>query len=148
MFKVIMLGDGNEALVLADGDQIVDIDYDGDQIDDVWEQETVGSTGVMTLTSDHDGDGILDVDEYVLDFDPTSPEQPFAASIVWNDVDSVDIRFGSKSSRNYLVQYCNDLASGVGTSLVVQAGNDGVLSLNDDPLAARSGFYRVEVFVP
>ncbi|GEM_PF-3586801 len=147
-FKVITLGDGNEALVLADGDQIVTFDYDDDRISDVWEQDTVGGMDLLSMTSDYDGDGILDIEEYILDFDPTSPDSPFAASIIWNSGNSVDIRFGSKASRNYLVQFTSDLTASEWMTLNYEVGTDGVFNFNDDPQGSTRGFYKVQVFLP
>jgi arylsulfatase A-like enzyme len=146
-FKLIALGDGRNALVLDDG-QILDFDFDDDSISDLWEQEKVSATNVLSLTSDNDGDGILDIDEYVLDFDPTVAEPAFAASIAWTSGNSVDVSFGSKTTRGYLVQFCSDLSAPDWIALNYELGNDGFYSFNDDPQGAASGFYKVKVFVP
>ena len=146
-FKLIALGDGRHALVL-DGGQILDFDFDEDGISDIWEQEKVSAMDILSLTGDNDGDGILDRDEYILDFDPTIPDSPFAASIIWNSGNSVDIRFGSKASRNYLVQFTSDLTTSEWMTLEYQGGNDGVFLFNDDPQGSTRGFYKVQVFLP
>jgi arylsulfatase A-like enzyme len=146
-FKLIALGDGRNALVL-DGGQILDFDFDEDGISDVWEQEKVSAMDILSLTGDNDGDGILDREEYILDFDPTVADSPFTASALWNSGNSVEIRFDSKASRNYLVQFANDLTAPVWIPLEFAMGNDGVFNFNDDPQGSVRGFYKVEVFLP
>ncbi len=148
-FKVIVLGDGNEALVLDDGGQILAFDYDDDNISDVWEQEKVNSTNILSQNGDNDGDGILDPDEYFLDFDPTVADPPFAAGIAWNSGTSeFDISFDSKSSRQYLVQFRETLSvANSWESVDLASGIDGI-SMVGHSGGANSGFYRVQVFVP
>lgn len=145
-FKVITLGDGNETLVLGDGGQIVTIDYDDDGISDVWEQEKASAMNVLSPTGDNDGDGILDIDEYALDYDPTVEEPRFTANVVWNSGNDVDISFGSKATRKYVVQFSSDLSEW--TTLSSASGNNAVFNLNDDPQGSTRGFYKVQVFAP
>ena len=146
-FKLIALGDGRHALVL-EGGQVLEFDFDDDRISDIWEQERVGAMDILSLSGDHDGDGILDREEYILDFDPTTPDAPFAASITWNSGNSVDVDFNSKTTRNYLIQFTSDLTASEWMTLNYEVGTDGVFNFNDDPQGSTRGFYKVQVFLP
>ena len=146
-FKLIALGDGRHALVL-EGGQVLEFDFDDDRISDIWEQERVGAMDILSLSGDHDGDGILDREEYILDFDPTTPDAPFAASITWNSGNSVDVDFNSKKTRNYLIQFTSDLTASEWMTLNYEAGTDGGFNFNDDPQGSTRGFYKVQVFLP
>jgi hypothetical protein len=101
---------------------------------------------VLSPTGDNDGDGILDIDEYALDYDPTVEEPRFTANVVWNSGNDVDISFGSKATRKYVVQFSSDLSEW--TTLSSASGNNAVFNLNDDPQGSNRGFYKVQVFVP
>jgi hypothetical protein len=146
-FKLIALGDGRHALVLDDG-QVLDFDFDEDGISDIWEQDKVSAMDILSGAGDNDGDGILDREEYILDFDPTTPDAPFAASIIWNSGNSVDVDFNSKTTRNYLIQFTSDLTTSEWMTLNYEVGTDGVFNFNDDPHGSTRGFYKVQVFLP
>lgn len=145
-FKLIALGDGRNALILDVG-QPIDFDHDG--INDVWEQDKVGSMDILNLTGDYDGDGILDPDEYLLDYDPNVPESPFSVKIHWNSgTGKFEISFDSKNTRRYVVQFAEALSSATSwESVNLAAGNNGPFTFSHSGGASR-GFYKVQVFLP
>jgi arylsulfatase A len=144
-FKVVELGDGRRALVL-EGDKL--LDFDGDTISDTWEQEKAGGMNLLSLSGDYDKDTIKDVDEFTLDYDPTTMDPPFTAAISWDSLNGeLDISFPSKGTRNYVIKHSSAIDSPDWETLNTEVGNDGQFIYNHDT-EDESSFYAVEVFVP
>lgn len=147
-FKLIALGDGFSALILDAGQQLA-FDYDDDGICDIWEHEKVGALNILDQTSDYDGDGILDADEYILDFNPTEAESGFILEIVPNlESSGFEIRFNASANRIYAIRQTDELSPRTEwTTLELISGADGLQSVHHDPGTAQQ-FYNIKVFVP
>lgn len=121
-------------------------DSDSDGIADAWENLNFGNLTTATATSDKDGDGTSDLVEYnagTLPGDPTSQlnivSHAFAA-----DFTQADISFTSVATRNYRLEYDEDLSgpwmnSSLGTFAPTGAVTRILVSLN--PVPCR--FFRV-----
>lgn len=145
-FLVINRGGGTNVLIL-DGGQVIDDDDDG--INDIWEQRRAGGTGILTATGDYDHDGLLDITEYILDYDPLVSSQDFTCDSAV-DVENLNfvIRFNATNSRIYRVEYKPDLLfPGTWQVLSQQTGLNG-LNTFSAPTDATNGFFRIQVLVP
>ena len=127
------------------------LDYDNDGIDDIWEQEQVGSVDLLpdTIDGDYDDDGLPDVAEYVLDYDPAAVSGDFLTSGYWNATNlNFIVSFDSSSSRTYVLEFKNDLlAPGDWDVRSIEPGVDGISAVSQ-PVTDTNGFFRVQVFAP
>ncbi|MBI9021007.1 MAG: hypothetical protein JEZ10_07120, partial [Verrucomicrobia bacterium] len=145
-FLLIEQANGTNVLIL-DGGQVVDADDDG--INDTWEQRRAGGTGLLTATGDYDDDGLLDITEYILDYDPLVSDQDFTCSGEW-DVQNLNfvVSFNATNSRNYRVEYKSDLLSTNGWQLLsLKTGSNGLQTF-ESTAEDNNGFFRVQVYVP
>lgn len=132
-------------------------DTDGDGIPDAWERlHASGSLTTMNATTDSDGDGVLDKDEYATDTDPFDPTDrlqiltlvpprqlvvsgPFMTDLIWT----------TKPTRKYTIETNADLLSLWNTpvsNIIPSAGSTTAASFPDGP--ALQQFYRVRAKLP
>lgn len=91
------------------------LDTDGDGIPDFWELANFGGLGVANGSTDKDGDGALDKDEYAADTNPNDPNDKLRiVTFDFNFVPSPDtakVEFTSKPTRLYSFEFTSLLAS-------------------------------------
>jgi hypothetical protein len=127
-------------------------DSDGDGIADAFELTYAGNLGTMTAATDHDGDGELDLDEYLEGTNPFDPNSKLQiTSFVTNSNGSSSaIVWTSVTSRKYRVQKNPDLLSSWTTVLnnIVPSAGTTTSSGPLGDLAAGQRFFRVQAFSP
>jgi hypothetical protein len=126
-------------------------DTDGDGIADPFELTHAGNLGTMNAATDSDGDGELDLDEYLvgtLPFDPNSKLR-ITSFVTNSNGSSSTVVWTSVTSRKYRVQKNPDLLSSWITVLdnVVPTGSSTTSGPLGD-LAAGQRFFRVQAFSP
>ncbi|MCS6772392.1 MAG: PKD domain-containing protein [Kiritimatiellae bacterium] len=118
-----------------------DWDGDGDGIPDQWEARYVKQLSVMGSSSDLDGDGMLDREEYLAGTDPRS-----AASWLRISGDATALRWPSHSNRLYFVDRATDLL--VGAWFTIATNLSAQPPTNSWPLNDPQGFYRIRALKP
>lgn len=90
------------------------VDSNNNGIPDAWEMEHFGSLGVVTDTSDWDGDGQLDRNEYWAGTNPKNPESVFKATRVEQApvVGGFVVRWFSASNKTYELYRSTNLLTG------------------------------------
>ena len=127
-------------------------DTDGDGIADPFELTYAGNLGTMNAASDRDGDGELDLDEYLEGTHPFDPNSKLRiTSFVTSSNGSIStIIWTSVTSRKYRVQKNPDLLSSWTTvldNLVPSAGTTTSSGPMGD-VAAGQRFFRVQALNP
>ena len=132
------------------------IDTDEDGIPDAWERLYAGNLTTLGRSTDHDGDGILDAEEYAADTNPLDPSDRLRITLlvpprqlVANGPFLTDLGWTSKPSRTYSVETNPDLVSLWDTpvsDIIPSAGTATTLRFTD--IQAGKRFYRVRVQLP
>jgi uncharacterized membrane protein len=131
-------------------------DTDGDTIPDAWEFFRASSLGPMNVSTDSDGDGILDKDEYAADTNPFSvnerlqitaivaPRQVILAGPIVSD-----LTWTSRPTRKYDLEISPDLLTAFGPAVTNIVPSSGATTFHqfNDPTAARK-FYRIRAKLP
>jgi len=153
-FRVGVLdADGNSAV-----SQTVNInlmrDSDGDGIADEWELENFGSLTNATASSDFDGDGQSDRDEFIAGTDPDNASSRFAVGVE-RVPGGVLVRFPAHAERRYRVERSTTNQGSLAWTLASAefAGNGGVIEWIDDGSLipfddSASRAYRVRARLP
>ena len=128
------------------------IDSDGDGIADPFEVNFAGNLGTMNASSDRDGDGELDIDEYLEGTNPLDPNSKLQiTSFVTNsNGSSSTIIWTSVTSRKYRVQKNPDLLSSWTTVLNNIVPSAGITTSSGPMLdaPATQRFFRVQALSP
>ena len=125
------------------------IDTDNDGLEDSWEITHVGDLTTMARTTDTDGDGHLDIDEYLSKTDPNNPADKFhVIGLTSVAAGQLTLKWSSKTGLRYRVQRSANLTidSWVTELDQIQAkGNTTSINLNS---TRDRNFYRVQVIDP
>lgn len=158
--------DGSSSIThtTSNGWLTIDIDTDGDGNGDNWELTQFGSLTNATASSDSDGDGLLDVDEFAGNTDPNAVDsdgdgmndhdETIAGTDPLNSADlllayigvnnAVTVEWDSIAAKRYTLQESTNLVSGTWTNIHQTWGHGSVRSFsttNDSP----ASYYRVQV---
>jgi hypothetical protein len=137
-------------------------DADSDGLPDSWEFKyyNPGGTNYADLaaavtnavaSADDDGDGCLNLNEYIANTDPLNAASVFKlSSITCPSASVVQVSLQTSPQRNYTLWKSPDLGAGSPWSLVVgpTLGTDGTLALHDTNATGGLGFYRVSASLP
>ena len=108
---------------------------------------TTTNSGTAADGSDPDGDGSLNLDEYIAGTDPLNPLDRLGISSTARTGTTFSAVVPGKTGRNYLLQRRPDLADGQWIT-VANSGTvstNGPVTLTDPDAPATAGFYRVAV---
>jgi hypothetical protein len=122
-------------------------DNDGDGMDDGWEQQHGGD---LLLGDNSDGDTMDNISEFIADTIPTNGASVFMVSTATIG-SPFEISFDSSASRDYALEYTEDLVGGLWTPLTNDVrGAGGTMTFSDDPAASGSDrrAYRLSVSLP
>ncbi|MGB8169020.1 MAG: hypothetical protein WCF18_16105 [Chthoniobacteraceae bacterium] len=131
-------------------------DADGDGIPDAWERIYASNLTTMNATTDRDGDGVLDQDEYATDTNPFDPNDRLRIThlvpprqLVVNGPFMTDLAWTSKPTRKYSIEINPSLVSswsGLFSSLIPDSGTTTTVRFADAQAGKR--FYRVRAKLP
>ena len=131
-----------------------DTDHDG--IPDAWERYYFGSLNAVNGSTDRDGDGSKDWQEWVAGTNPTNRLDYFKISQTrlgdvnpWLQVPAMVMEWNSITDRTYTIYYATNLQSGpvTWTSKYQVPGTGGTISYTND-WPDPVGFYFLDVSVP
>jgi hypothetical protein len=112
-----------------------------------WEWSFKGNITAMTATSDSDGDGVRDRDEYVAGTCPTNPASVFLVDPAGVAGINLTIRWPSASNRTYAVEHSTNL---IGMSFNVISNSIAATPPTNSvtgTMHGTTGFYRVRAQV-
>lgn len=122
-------------------------DTDLDGIDDDWEIANFGNLTTVNATSDYDGDGFLDINEYLAGTQPTNTGSALTAQGDDSGMsgDAFIVKWSSVSGKSYTLQVCTNLGNGFST---VQSGisatpPQNVSTVNVPSIQRR--YYRIKL---
>ena len=121
------------------------VDSDGDGMADSWEMAYFG-TLARDGTGDFDGDGVSDLDEYILGTNPTVASSPLTISSQVHNGTNFVLQFNAISGHSYSVLYRTNIESGAWSKLgdFGPLGADGNISATDSGVVGKATrFYRV-----
>jgi hypothetical protein len=136
--------DGNTS-ELSFGVPITELDTDRDGIPDSFEiAHGLNPNDPKDAAKDPDGDGLTNLQEYLAGTDPFNPNSALRLDAQLNTNAVPVLSFQTVSTRNYRLEYEDDLGSGWHVLKDVK-GDGARATVMDSPVPARRRFYRVVV---
>jgi len=127
-------------------------DTDGDGLADPWELQFAPTLATMNGSSDSDGDGAPDLDEYGADTNPMDANDRLRITRFDKQAGQADLSWRSRPTRFYQIQTRPALAPGIpwmNSGLGLQAPDTGNTTRRIVPLtAATEGYIRIEAICP
>ena len=126
-------------------DNACDPDIDGDQLPNDWETLygfPPSDPIFLDTFLDPDGDGFLNIDEYISGTNPTNGLSYLAATAI--TVPPIRVFFPSMTGRLYTLEASTDLVAGVWLPIVTNAAGSNVESSVTDPGGGSERRYRVK----
>lgn len=125
-------------------------DTDADGIDDAWEQNYFGSLTNVSASSDWDGDGFLDHDEYLAGTIPTSSNSllKLTQEATQQTGAGIVIRWQSASNRVYVISRSTNLLTGFSTLTSGLSATPPENIFTDAAPAAAHSLYRIDINLP
>jgi hypothetical protein len=122
-----------------------DLDTDADGILDSWETAHFGGLTAVDPTTDHDGDGFNDREEYLAATNPTDPDSLLQVVEITTDTGgSVNLKWAGVFGKTYTLLQRTDLTGGTWTPIAVGiAGASPYCSYTLPFAAAPQGYLRV-----
>jgi autotransporter-associated beta strand protein len=115
-----------------------------------WRQENFGTTtnaGTASDSEDPDGDGSLNIDEYIAGTNPQDAADVFKVASAGLNGTTFTATVPGKTGRTYILQRQDVLGSGLWINVETKSAlpADGPLTLTDFNATSSKGFYRVLV---
>lgn len=126
-------------------------DTEPDGIPDPWEMLYATNLTTFTASSDTDGDGVSDRDEYFADTDPRNPNDNLAFALISvSGASTRDLTWKSRPSRFYRIDSNTNLITGTWTDsgLGLQSPDAGTTTLRTVTAAQTQTFFRVKAVRP
>lgn len=127
------------------------MDKDGDGIPDAWELQHFGNLTTANATSDHDGDGVSDKNEYLASTDPNNASDYLRITYVARgDVmpNFTTLHWTSVPTRFYNIDYRETLNATDSWALSVGFGFGAYAATFNTGHTNATEFYRVEAYRP
>ena len=126
--------------------QFMQYDSNGNGVPDWWERVYFGGIGVITGSSDSDGDGMRDIDEFWAGTDPRNAASVFRSLPPSVGAGGVVVRWSSVAGKLYSIEKAESLSTGFFELVRDIPGTPPVNSYQDvNPPGTKRVFYRVRV---
>jgi hypothetical protein len=147
---IITLGFDQGTAIENPGDAVTD------GISDNWWNENKIPVGERVASADRDGDGLTNMEEFILLSDPNNASSGRPSLTLEKNGDDFDVNFPVKNGRTYTVRYRDSLTAGEWTRLEgigqnqsnpVNAQAEGTATVTDTKPPGSARFYKVDVEV-
>ena len=125
------------------------LDSDNDELPDHWEFLNFGTIEIANATSNNDGDGSTDLDEFIAQTDPKQDSEFLRINFVRQNPSSRELIWQSIPGVSYQMEYSQSLEvaswESIGSDLEGLENFTSWIDSDLDRLESELGFYRVKV---